>query len=89
MSEVIPFPIKAKKIVDNYFGGCPHCGDSDGYPNAGKSHWLFCDAHMVRWCIGSNLFSNWRDETEHEQRLKWRRIENYAEVMPLPEGSRP
>jgi len=47
--------------VDNYFGGCPHCGGNDGYANVGRSHWFFCKAHKTSWCIGANLFSSWRD----------------------------
>jgi len=40
------------------------------------------------WTIGTNLFSGWRDETEAEQREKWRRIEDYEQVTEgvLPEG---
>lgn len=52
----------------HYFGTCPECGDNDGYRNAGKSHWFLCHEHRVRWCVGSNLFSSWRHETEEQQR---------------------
>lgn len=51
-----------------YFGGCPVCGDNDGYVNIGRGHWLVCKEHRTRWFIGSNLFSSWRDETPEEQR---------------------
>jgi hypothetical protein len=72
--------------VTNYFGGCPHCGGNDGYRNAGRSHRFFCDAHKTSWCVGSNLFSDWRFETEEQQRAKWH-IEGYADVEPLPEDT--
>jgi hypothetical protein len=49
---------------DEEFGWCPECGRSDGYLNIGRVHWYYCDAHRVKWCIGSNLFSSWRDEDE-------------------------
>jgi hypothetical protein len=69
--------------TDEYFGGCPECGKTDGYLNTGSAHWFVCDAHRVRWCIGSNLFSSWRDETEDEQRRAWERVDDYAEVKPV------
>jgi hypothetical protein len=72
--------------VTNYFGGCPTCGRADGYRNAGKSHRFFRDVHKTSWCVGSNLFSTWRDQTEDEQRAAWH-IGDYEEVEPLPEGS--
>jgi hypothetical protein len=64
--------------VTEYFGGCPECGSQDGYLNIGQSHWVFCEKHQTRWCIGSNLFSSWRDETEEEQLER-------AQVMYDPE----
>jgi hypothetical protein len=48
------------------FGGCPHCGKADGCLNIGKSHWGFCRAHGVKWCIGVNLFSSWQFQTDAE-----------------------
>jgi hypothetical protein len=53
---------------EHYFGGCPECGDTDGYTNVGRSHWFFCKQHKTTWCAGANLFSDWREETEAEQR---------------------
>jgi hypothetical protein len=40
----------------------------DGWINIGATHWHRCDKHKVKWWIGSNLFSGWRDQTEDEQR---------------------
>jgi hypothetical protein len=51
-----------------YFGGCPHCAGNDGHINVGRSHWMSCAEHKVKWCVGENLFSHWRDQTEDEQR---------------------
>ena len=72
--------------VDNYFGGCPHCGQTDGSANIGRSHWFFCSTHETKWCIGSNLFSSWRNETEEEQRRAYAKIGlgEFTEVEPLP-----
>lgn len=72
-----------KTTTDEYFGGCPTCGKNDGYRNAGRSHWFFCTAHKLRWCAGINLFSSWQNETEEEQREKFKLIENYEEVEPI------
>jgi hypothetical protein len=73
------------KTYDNYFGGCPNCGGSDGYANIRRGHWFYCRDHQTRWCIGTNLFSSWRDETEAEQRA-WYTANNfgaYEKVEPL------
>jgi hypothetical protein len=59
---------------DNHFGVCPHCYKTDGFANAGKSHRFYCKQHRVSWYVGSNLFSNWRDQTEEEQRRIWNEI---------------
>jgi hypothetical protein len=69
-----------KIVVTDYFGGCPKCGRNAGQFNAGRAHWFVCHEHKVRWTCGTNLFSGWRDETEAEQREKWRRIEDYEWV---------
>jgi hypothetical protein len=69
---------------ENYFGTCPHCHRSNGFINIGRSHWFFCDEHKVKWCVGSNLFSSWRSETEAEQRAIYdaKDFGNYEDVMP-------
>jgi hypothetical protein len=58
-------------LVDDYFGVCPHCGKTDGYINIGRSHWMFCREHRVKWWIGSNIFSSWRYQTEAEQEAQY------------------
>ncbi len=75
-----------KTQTQHYFGGCPECGDSNGYTNVGKAHWFFCKAHRTMWCIGWNLFSSWQYETEAEQRLAYNTIGlgNFTEVKPMP-----
>lgn len=72
--------------VKNYFGGCPQCGQDDGFINVGRSHWFFCKAHKTSWCIGSNLFSSWREQSEEEQRRIYDEIglDEFTEVEPLP-----
>jgi hypothetical protein len=69
---------------DDSFGLCPHCHRMDGYANAGRSHRAFCREHKVSWFIGSNLFSNWREQTEEEQRANWADIglDTFEDVEP-------
>jgi hypothetical protein len=74
--------------TDEYFGGCPHCGQYSNCLNVNRSHWMMCDEHRVRWWIGSNLFSSWR----HEDEVTWAKnilvLEEYSEVEPIfPEPS--
>jgi hypothetical protein len=59
---------------DPYFGVCPICRTADGYANVGRSHWFFCQEHQKKWCAGSNIFSDWRQETEEEQRKQYESI---------------
>jgi hypothetical protein len=42
-----------------------------------------CTEHRVSWIFGANLFSGWRDETEEEQREKYKLIEDFERVEPL------
>jgi hypothetical protein len=69
---------------DGWFGLCPECQQVDGYINIGKSHWFYCKQHQTRWCVGINLFSSWRDQTEAEQRRIYEKLEfhNFERVEP-------
>jgi hypothetical protein len=57
-----------------YFGLCPVCHETDGYANSGRAHRFYCKKHKTSWCVGSNLFSSWRGQTEAEQRAIWDEI---------------
>jgi hypothetical protein len=77
---------KEKKMaIDGYWGLCPICKKTDGYLNIGRNHWFMCLEHRTRWCIGSNLFSSWRDETEAEQRRECEKIafDTFKDVKPF------
>jgi hypothetical protein len=65
--------------------GCPECGESDGYLNAGKVHFGHCQTHRVYWLIGINLFSSWQGETEDQQRQAWEEagIDGFTPVSAL------
>jgi hypothetical protein len=65
---------------DDYFGSCPNCHRNDGYENVGSDHWFVCHQHRVKWCVGSNLFSSWRDQTDQERALVIARLATYREV---------
>jgi hypothetical protein len=67
--------------TDEYFGGCPTCGKTNGFVDFGADHWFVCDAHETRWYIGSNLFSSWRDNPTPETHLE--RVTRYAVVEPV------
>ena len=56
--------IQAAEPETDYFGVCPACYTNDGCLNIGPDHWYVCHEHRVKWCVGSNLFSAWRHETD-------------------------
>lgn len=72
-----------KVRTTEYFGGCPHCGSSDGFLNFGRDHWGICHKHQVKWYIGSNLFSGWRDEAEEQWLRNTYRLSPYHQVEPI------
>ena len=69
--------------TDEYFGGCPECGKSNGYLNVGRNHWAVCDTHKTTWPIGANLFSSWHDETEADWERNEARLAGYSVVKPI------
>ena len=85
MSNVIDFQDQQKyKIASqHYFGGCPECGNTDGYVNVRSNHWFVCDRHMTRWSAGANLFSGWREETEADWQRATEKLANYRVVRPI------
>lgn len=66
----------------DYFGGCPECGGDNGYFNIGRDHYVHCQAHKTVWCIGSNLFSSWREETESDWQNNREKFADYTPVEP-------
>ena len=73
-SEDLCAACRDEGVCSHYFGVCPECGKSDGYINVSRTHWFFCKAHKTKWCIGANLFSSWREQTEDEQRRDYDEI---------------
>jgi hypothetical protein len=80
---------------DDYFGVCPICHKNDGYANAGQTHVFFCKEHKERWIAGADIFSDWRYQTEEEQRRIWNEIgldhfeRIYEAPRPAPETDKP
>lgn len=50
----------------DYFCGCEHCDSADFCLNVERSHWMICTLHKQRWCVGANLFSSWKSESEED-----------------------
>jgi len=69
--------------TDEYFGGCPCCGKTDGYFNLRRNHFFVCHEHRVKWIVGENLFSSWRQETPDDWERNAKRFSEYADVEPV------
>ena len=69
--------------TDEYFGGCPQCGQVDACLNVERVHWFVCHGHRSKWRIGENLFSSWKDETEIQWDKNAYLLSGYEEVEPV------
>jgi hypothetical protein len=80
----MPIIVNMEDAGKYYWGVCPECHKTDGYIDIGPNHWFFCKEHRTRWCVGANLFSSWRDETEEEQRHTYDDLDfgSFKEVKP-------
>lgn len=66
----------------DYWGVCPECGRHDGFLNVRESHWMVCHAHHVKWWVGANLFSGWRDEDVTDWFRNELQLFDYRDVAP-------
>jgi hypothetical protein len=69
-------------ITDERSGGCPYCGQTNGYANVvyngGRSadHYGTCETHGVKWRFAANLFTvggteaDWQKDRELLDRLR-------------------
>ena len=64
-------------MSEDHFGGCPECGQNDGYQNIYRHHFFFCEEHCVAWLAGHDLFSSWREEDEADWREAWEELKGY------------
>jgi hypothetical protein len=65
---------------DNYFGHCPIPEHENYYLNIGRGHWMVCDECKIKWFIGANLFSSWREENKGTWRTNAKRIKDYQGI---------
>ncbi len=82
MGEVVK--LESRRVTtDEYFGGCPHCGQTNGFLNLGRDHWFICDRHKTKWWSGSNIFSCWREEDEETWQRNRFKLSEYMTVEPI------
>jgi hypothetical protein len=67
----------------DYWGGCPKCRKNDGCFSIGPEHWYVCHKHRTKWCVGENLFSGWREQTNQERSRNAVLLSTYRIVEPL------
>jgi hypothetical protein len=72
-----------EKDFDNYFGGCPECGGTNGCRSIGPVHWYYCDDHKTKWCVGENLFSTWKHLSEADWARNRAHLADYTVVQSL------
>lgn len=83
MGDVLNFPGQSTRHGDvDMLGGCPYCHRYSGMLNIGSEHWLYCERHQVKWRIGSDLFSGWRDEPGSQWRRNAYKLAPYRVVEP-------
>jgi hypothetical protein len=81
-AKIIPYPVPV--ATDEYFGGCPTCGNAEEHFNYRSNHYGACHTHRCYWGpFGSNLFSSWKDETQEDWDRNEMRFEPYAHVEAI------
>jgi len=51
--------------------------------HVGRRHWCICKTHRVKWLVGENLASAWRDMTEDDWRANAAELSHYKEVAGI------
>ena len=67
---------------ETYFGLCPDCHAEPAIRNVNRTHVAHCEKCRVKWIIGANLFSSWRDETEADWKDSASLLSGFREVQP-------
>jgi len=81
---VLEYPeIVLEELRGHYYWGCCKCGRCHRVKNIGPDHWYYCDSCKVKWCVGANLFSDWRDENEETWKQNYLYLLDYKEIGPL------
>ena len=78
-TNVIPFP---DIRYESFCGGCPVCGNNDGYINVGAEHWCICREHKIKWLVGENLFDSWMTQTLAQHLSAEKLLAIYQEAVP-------
>lgn len=66
---------------------CPRCGQSSMYLNYYKTHWGICHKCGIRWPIGSNVFSSWRNENREQWEHNAKILLKLEVIDALDEGT--
>jgi hypothetical protein len=69
-----------RDTLAEHFGACPTCHCNDGFVSVGPEHWFVCHRHQVKWYVGANLFSCWREQTDQDRALAVARLATYSTV---------
>ena len=67
----------------DFWSACPQCGGHDGRLNVDEAHWFVCYLHRTRWCVGHDLFADWRNEIEAVWERNSQILREYEVVEPL------
>jgi len=77
MGEVIKLP------QADYFGNCPKCGENNGRLDIGADHWCVCHKHKFKWRVGTDIFSDWKEQAEDAWKENAEVLAGYKQVKPL------
>ena len=61
-------------------GHCSVCGGNDGSFNIGRKNYFYCKKHRKCWCIGENIFSDWREENEEIWEKNFKKYSKYERI---------
>ena len=52
------------------------------WKNIARSHWVYCVRHGLKWWVGSNIFSDWLDESKAAWIENEEFLSRFLEVEP-------
>lgn len=65
---------------DNYWGHCPNPEHENSCLNVGRAHWMHCETCRIKWLVGENLFSSWREQSMRVWEANREKLEGYRDV---------
>lgn len=48
--------------------------------NIGRQHWAYCEGCHLKFVVGENLFSSWREQTEEEWKKNWEFLKDFEDL---------